>query len=259
MSERTPFIVGNWKMYKTVLEAREALTLLRVAVRDINGVDCGVAPPFPVLDACADVLAGSHIALVGQNLYPEDEGAFTGEVSAPMLKAVGANHVILGHSERRHLFGEDDALIARKVKAAMEHGLVPILCVGETLEQREADETVAVVTSQLSRGLAEVKGAELSNLVVAYEPVWAIGTGLTATPGQAQKVHGLIRDFLGDFLGPAKAAHIRIQYGGSVKPGNAAELLAEPDIDGALVGGASLDPDSFAAIVEAAAGQSRSP
>ena len=162
-----------------------------------------------MLAACADVLAGSHIALVGQNLYPEDEGAFTGEVSAPMLKAVGANHVILGHSERRHLFGEDDALIARKVKAAMEHGLVPILCVGETLEQREADETVAVVTSQLSRGLAEVKGAELSNLVVAYEPVWAIGTGLTATPGQAQKVHELIRDFLGDLLGPAKAADIR--------------------------------------------------
>ena len=171
-----------------------------------------------------------------------------------MLKAVGANHVILGHSERRHLFGEDDALIARKVKAAMEHGLVPILCVGETQEQREADETVAVVTSQLSRGLAEVKGAELSNLVVAYEPVWAIGTGLTATPGQAQKVHELIRDFLGDLLGPAKAADIRIQYGGSVKPGNAAELLAEPDIDGALVGGASLDPDSFAAIIAAAAG-----
>ncbi len=253
MSERTPFIVGNWKMYKTVLEAREALTLLRVAVRDVNGVDCGVAPPFPALDVCADILAGSHIALAGQNLYPEDEGAFTGEVSAPMLKAVGANHVILGHSERRHLFGEDDALIARKVKAAVDHELVPILCVGETQEQREADETVAVVTSQLSRGLAEVKGSGLPNLVVAYEPVWAIGTGLTATPGEAQQVHGLIRDFLGDLLGPANAAQIRIQYGGSVKPDNAAELLAEPDIDGALVGGASLDPDSLAAIVEAAA------
>ena len=254
MSERMPFIVGNWKMYKTVLEAREALTLLRVAVRDIDGVDCGVAPPFPALDACADILAGSHIALAGQNLYPEDEGAFTGEVSAPMLKAVGANHVILGHSERRHLFGEDDALIARKVRAAVDHELVPILCVGETQEQREADETVAVVTSQLSRGLAEVKGASPPNLVVAYEPVWAIGTGLTATPGQAQQVHGFIRDFLGDLLGPTNAAQIRIQYGGSVKPDNAAELLAEPDIDGALVGGASLDPDSFAAIVEAAAG-----
>ncbi len=253
MSERTPFIVGNWKMYKTVLEAREALTLLRVAVRDVNGVDCGVAPPFPALDVCADILAGSHIALAGQNLYPEDEGAFTGEVSAPMLKAVGANHVILGHSERRHLFGEDDALIARKVKAAVDHELVPILCVGETQEQREAGETVAVVTSQLSRGLAEVKGSGLPNLVVAYEPVWAIGTGLTATPGEAQQVHGLIRDFLGDLLGPANAAQIRIQYGGSVKPDNAAELLAEPDIDGALVGGASLDPDSLAAIVEAAA------
>ncbi len=254
MSERTPFIVGNWKMYKTVPAAREALTLLRVAVRDVDGVDCGVAPPFPALDVCADILAGSHIALVSQNLYPEDEGAFTGEVSAPMLEAVGVTHVILGHSERRHLFGEDDALIARKVKAAVDHELVPILCVGETHAQHEADETVAVVTSQLSRGLAEVKGAGMSNLVVAYEPVWAIGTGLTATPAQAQQVHGLIRDFLGDLLGAASAAQIRIQYGGSVKPDNAAELLAEPDIDGALVGGASLDPDSFAAIIEAAAG-----
>ena len=253
MSDRTPFIVGNWKMYKTVPEAREALTLLRVAVRDVDGVDCGVAPPFPALDACADILAGSHIALAGQNLYPGDEGAFTGEVSAPMLRAAGANHVILGHSERRHLFGEDDALIARKMKAAVDHELVPILCVGETQEQRQADETVAVVTSQLSGGLAEVKGADVPGLVVAYEPVWAIGTGLTATPAQAQQVHGLIRDFLGDLLGPVSAAQVRIQYGGSVKPGNAAELLAEPDIDGALVGGASLDPDSLAAIVEAVA------
>ena len=171
-----------------------------------------------------------------------------------MLKAAGATHVIIGHSERRHLFGEDDTLIACKVKSAVDQNLIPILCVGETQEQRAADQTAAVVTAQLGGGLAKVKSAELLDLVVAYEPVWAIGTGLTATPAQAQEVHGLIRDFLGDSVGATSAQRTRIQYGGSVKPNNAAELLAERDIDGALVGGASLDPSSFAAIVEAAAG-----
>jgi triosephosphate isomerase len=171
-----------------------------------------------------------------------------------MLLDAGASHVILGHSERRQIFAEDDAFISRKLAAAVSHGLVPILCVGETLEQREEDETVAVVTSQLGNGLAGLRGANLADLVIAYEPVWAIGTGVTATPAQAQQVHAIIRDFLGDLLGPVLAAAIRIQYGGSVKPANAAELLAEPDIDGALVGGASLDPDSFAAIVKAARG-----
>ena len=254
MSERTPFIVGNWKMYKTVAEARGALTVFRDAVRNIDGVDCGVAPSFPALETCAAIITGSDIALAGQNLYPGDEGAFTGEVSAPMLKAAGATHVIIGHSERRHLFGEDDTLIARKVKSAVDQNLIPILCVGETQEQREADETAEVVTAQLGGGLTKVKSAGQLDLVVAYEPVWAIGTGLTATPAQAQEVHGLIRDFLGDFLGATSAQETRIQYGGSVKPSNAAELLAERDIDGALVGGASLDPSSFAAIVEAAAG-----
>lgn len=254
MSERTPFIVGNWKMFKTIPEAREALTVLRVAVRDIDRVECGVAPPFPALVTAAEILEGSGIALVGQNMHPAAEGAFTGEVSAPMLKAAGAGYVILGHSERRRLFGEDDGFIARKLEAALEHELIPILCVGETLEQREADETAAVVTSQLGGGLAAVKGAELPQLVVAYEPVWAIGTGLTATPEQAQQVHSLVRDVLEDLLGHASASLIRIQYGGSVTLDNAVELLAQPDIDGALVGGASLDPDSFAAIVAAAAG-----
>ena len=254
MSERVPFIAGNWKMFKTIPETREALTALRGGLRDVDGVQCGVAPPFPALATAAEVLAGSGIALAGQNLYPEDEGAFTGEVSAPMLKAAGADHVILGHSERRQIFGEDDAFIARKLEAALAHDLVPILCVGETRAQREADDTVAVVTTQLGGCLAPVKGGELPQLVVAYEPVWAIGTGLTATPEQAQQVHAIIRDFLGDLLGPGSAGRIRIQYGGSVKPGNAAELLAQPDIDGALVGGASLDPQSFAAIVAAVRG-----
>lgn len=256
MSERTPFIVGNWKMYKTIPQAREALTQLRAYLQPVGlaEIDCGVAPPFPALETCAAIIAGSSIALAGQNLYPEDEGAFTGEVSAPMLKAAGANHVILGHSERRHLFGEDDALIARKVKSAMDQDLVPILCVGETQEQREADETAAVVTAQLGGGLAKVNSAEPLDLVVAYEPVWAIGTGLTATPSQAQEVHSLIRDFLGDLVGSTNAQKIRIQYGGSVNPNNAAELLAERDIDGALVGGASLDPHSFSGIIEAVTG-----
>ncbi len=251
VSERTPFIVGNWKMFKTIPQTRDALTVLRVAMRSVEGVDVGVAPPYPALATAAEILEGSGIALAGQNLHPEDEGAFTGEVSGPMLKAAGADHVIIGHSERRHIFGEDDAFIARKVKAAVSNGLVPILCVGETREQREADGTVGVVTSQLGGGLAELKGGDLPELVIAYEPVWAIGTGLTATPEQAQKVHANIRDYLGDLLGPASAARIRIQYGGSVKPDNAADLLAQPDIDGALVGGASLDPDTFAGIVTA--------
>jgi len=252
MSERTPFIVGNWKMFKTIPQTREALSVLRTQVRDVSGVECGVAPPFPALHTAHEVLEGSGVVLAAQNLYPEDEGAFTGEVSAPMLKAAGVTHVVLGHSERRQLFGESDDFISRKVEAALAHELVPILCVGETREQRAADDTVAVVTSQLSGSLARVKGGELPQLVVAYEPVWAIGTGETATPELAQQVHAIIRDFLGDLLGPTSAAMIRIQYGGSVKPDNAAELLAQQDIDGALVGGASLDPDSFAAIIRAA-------
>ena len=253
MSERTPFIVGNWKMHKTLSETREALTILRVAVRDVDRVECGVAPTFPALPTAADILEGSGIIVVAQNMYPGENGAFTGEVSAPLLKAAGATHVILGHSERRQIFGESDELIARKLGTALDHELTPILCIGETQEQRQADDTVTVVTSQLRGALSGFRGADLHGLVIAYEPVWAIGTGLTATPEQAQGVHAIIRDFLGDLLGATVAAQTRIQYGGSVKPDNTAELLAEPDIDGALVGGAALDPDSFAEIVMAAA------
>ena len=251
MSERTPFIVGNWKMYKTVAEARGALTVFRDAVRNIDGVDCGVAPPFPALETCAATITGSDIALAGQNLYPGDEGAFTGEVSAPMLKAAGATHVIIGHSERRHLFGEDDTLIARKVKSAVDQNLIPILCVGETQEQRVADQTAAVVTAQLGGGLAKVKSAELLDLVVAYEPVWAIGTGKTASPEQAQDVHAFIRQRIAGYS-EKLAAGVRILYGGSVKAANAAELFSQADIDGGLVGGASLDAQEFSAICRAA-------
>ena len=252
MVERKPIIVGNWKMYKTISETRTTLSAIRAAVQDIESVEIGVAPPFTSLVAAAEVLLGSNVALAAQNMYPRDEGAFTGEISPLMLLDAGITHVILGHSERRALFGETDDLIATKVETALAHGIVPILCVGETQEQRQADETVSVVTGQLSGALRELRGTDLESLVVAYEPVWAIGTGLTATPGQAQQVHEIIRDFVGDLLGRGVGERLRVQYGGSVKPDNAAELLAQPDIDGALVGGASLEAESLAAIVRAA-------
>jgi triosephosphate isomerase len=252
MVERKPIIVGNWKMHKTISETRTTLSAVRAGVLDVESVEIGVAPPFTSLAAAAEVLSGSNVMLAAQNMHPEESGAFTGEISPGMLLDAGATHVILGHSERRAIFRETDEFIAAKVSTALSHGLVPILCVGETQEQREADETVSVVTGQLSGALRDLRGAELESLVVAYEPVWAIGTGLTATPGQAQQVHEIIRGFVGDLLGGVVAEGLRIQYGGSVKPDNAAELLAQPDIDGALIGGASLDAVSFAAIVHAA-------
>jgi triosephosphate isomerase len=252
MGERKPIIVGNWKMHKTISETRTTLSAVRAGVQDVDSVEIGVAPPFTALAAAAEVLAGSNVALAAQNMHAADKGAFTGEISPPMLLDAGVTHVILGHSERRALFGETDDLIAAKLRAALEHQLIPILCIGETQEQREKDDTVSVVTGQLGGALRDLRGGDLESLVVAYEPVWAIGTGLTATPAQAQQVHDIIRDFLSDLIGGAVAEQLRIQYGGSVKPDNAAELLAQPDIDGALIGGASLDADSFAAIVHAA-------
>lgn len=252
MVERKPIIIGNWKMHKTISETRTTLSALRAAVQDVDSVEIGVAPPFTSLAAAAEVLRGSNIVLAAQNMHDRETGAFTGEVSPPMLLDAGVTHAILGHSERRELFDEMDDLIAAKVRAALAHRIVPILCIGETQLQREADDTVSVVTGQLSGALRELRGTNLESLVVAYEPIWAIGTGLTATPGQAQQVHEIIRDFIGDLLGSAVAERLRIQYGGSVKPDNAAELLAQPDIDGALVGGASLDAESLAAIVRAA-------
>ena len=252
MVERKPIIVGNWKMHKTISETRTTLSALRAAVQDVESVEIGVAPPFTSLAAAAEVLLGSNIFLAAQNMHYRDMGAFTGEISPPILLDAGATHAILGHSERREFFGETDDMIATKVQAALAHGIVPILCVGETQLQRQADATVSVITGQLSGALRELRGTDLESLVVAYEPIWAIGTGLTATPGQAQQVHEIIRDFIGDLLGGNVAEQLRIQYGGSVKPDNAAELLAQPDIDGALVGGASLDAESLAAIVHAA-------
>ena len=250
---RTPLIAGNWKMHKTVAATRTLLSALNERVASTSGVDVAVAPPFTALAAAAEALSGSTILLGAQNMHWDEEGAYTGEISPVMLTDLAIDFVILGHSERRALFGEQDADVARKLRAALAHDLLPIVCVGETREQREAGATQSVVTTQLRGALEGLQPEQAATLVVAYEPVWAIGTGLTATPEQAQEVHGQIRDLLREMFGGPAAETVRIQYGGSVTPSNAAELLAQPDIDGALVGGASLDADSFAGIVEGAA------
>ncbi len=250
---RKPFIAGNWKMNTN---AASAVALARALVEKIGSVDAAdlaVCPPFVYLAAVGEALAGSRIALGSQNVFYEDDGAFTGETSTAMLKDVGCAYAIIGHSERRHVMGESDELINRKVLKAVADGLGPILCVGELLGERQAQETLEVVTRQVKLALEGVSGADIGKVTLAYEPVWAIGTGVTATPEQAQEVHALIRSVLAGLYGAAAAETMRIQYGGSVKPGNAAELLACPDVDGALVGGASLKADDFAAIVRAGA------
>lgn len=253
MTRRT-FIAGNWKMNKTVAEATTLVRELRAAVSMVRDrVEIAVAPPFTALHPVAKALEDSNIALAAQNCHAQDSGAFTGEVSAPMLKEVGCRWVILGHSERRQLFGETDAGVNRKVAAALKAGLLPIICVGETLEEREANRTLSVVETQVKGCLAGFGKAEGATFVIAYEPVWAIGTGKTATSRQAQEVHAHIRALLSGLWGQDTAEAVRIQYGGSVKADNAAELLSMPDIDGALVGGASLKVADFAAIVKAKA------
>jgi triosephosphate isomerase len=247
---RRRVIAANWKMYKTVREAEAFVDAFLPRVAGLRDVEVVLAPPFPALLAVGRRLAGSAVALAAQNVNPEQQGAFTGEVSAPMLADVGCAFCIVGHSERRTLYGESDAFVARKAAVLLEHGIRPIVCVGETLEQREQGRTAAVVTDQLAGSLASVPREHATDVVVAYEPIWAIGTGKNATPELAQQVHALIRAALGERFGAA-GERIRIQYGGSVKPDNAATLLAQPDIDGALVGGASLEPESFAQIVRA--------
>jgi len=234
--------------------AQEALNLARGVAAGLGGVACDVAvcPPFVYLDAVARTLKGGPLAVGGQNMYFEGKGAFTGEISAAMLKDVGCRYVILGHSERRHIFGEQDALINAKVKAALAAGLDPILCVGETLSERDGNQTLGVVERQTREGLQGVAADALPRVTLAYEPVWAIGTGRNATPAQAQEVHAEIRKVLAALYGRNAADAVRIQYGGSVKPENASEILAQPDVDGALVGGAALKADSFLAIVKAA-------
>jgi len=250
MSERRPFIAGNWKMHKTLAEARALARAIRQGVAPDRRAEVGLAPPYTALAAVAAELAGSDIRLAAQNAFWEKQGAFTGAVSPAMLADVGCHYVIIGHSERRQHFGETNDTVNRRLKAVLENGLAVILCVGETLDEREAGQTFEVVRTQLREGLAGV-AAGADRLVIAYEPVWAIGTGKTATPQQAQEVHAFIRSLLREFMGPAAEA-IRIQYGGSVTPDNAATLLAQPDIDGALVGGASLKPEMFLPIINAA-------
>lgn len=245
---RKPFIAGNWKLN---LLAKEAAALARevAAAAQASEVEVGVAPVFTVMPAVAEALKGSKVRLAGQDLYWEETGAFTGEVSAVFLKDAGATHVIIGHSERRQFFHETDETVNRKLKAALKHGLVPILCIGETLAEREAEKTLSVLEAQVRGALSGIGEKELSPLVIAYEPVWAIGTGKTATADQAQEAHAFIRGLLEKIHSQKLAHSVRIQYGGSVKPGNAAELMAMPDIDGALVGGASLTAESFLGII----------
>ncbi len=250
-TQRKKFVAGNWKMHKTVAEVVALVRELRDLVGGIEGVRVAVAPPFTAVHAVAQLLTGSRIEVAGQNVHWEAQGAFTGEVSCGMLAEAGATCVIIGHSERRQFFGETDATVNKRTKAALAAKLTPIVCVGELLEEREAGRTMDVVGRQVRGGLAGLSAAELEQVVIAYEPVWAIGTGKTATTAQAQEVHAAIRAILRE-LGGDVADRMPIQYGGSVKPENAAELMSQPDVDGALVGGASLKADSFAAIVEAA-------
>ncbi|NLW07423.1 MAG: triose-phosphate isomerase [Clostridia bacterium] len=244
---RRPIIAGNWKMHNTAAEARELVTLLKPLVGTTE-VEVVVCPPFTAIAATVNAAGGSNIAVGAQNLFWEDKGAYTGEISGSMLKELGCSYVIIGHSERRQYFGETDASVNKKLQAAYRHELCPIVCVGETLAEREAGKTLAVVSRQVKESLQGLTPEQVETLVVAYEPVWANGTGRTATAADAQEVIAFIRRTLGEMYGEAAQA-TRIQYGGSVKPENIAELMAQPDIDGALVGGASLDAVSFAAIV----------
>ncbi|HIH42685.1 TPA: triose-phosphate isomerase [Candidatus Woesearchaeota archaeon] len=242
MANRIPLIAGNWKMNKTNSEAVELVKRLKVLVKSIKANDCEivVCPPFTALSDVAKELKGTNIYLGAQNLHFEDSGAFTGEVSAQMLKEIGCKYVIIGHSERRQLFGETNAAVNKKIFAALKQGLKPIVCVGETLSERERDKTKDVIKKQITESLANV---DVNKIVLAYEPIWAIGTGKTATPEQAQEVHAFIRSLI-------KSESTRILYGGSVKPDNIKELMKQKDIDGTLVGGASLDAESFAKIVK---------
>jgi triosephosphate isomerase len=250
VSSRTPFIAGNWKMYKTQADAEMFISGLLPRVSTANA-DVAICVPFTNLEALVNSTRGSRVEVYAQNMHFAEEGAFTGEVSAAMLTEIDVHGVVLGHSERRELFGETDKALAKKVPAAFAAGLKPILCVGETEDERTNGDTERKLRHQVQEGLAEISGDQLGDVVIAYEPIWAIGTGLVATPEQAQEACAFVRALVAD-RDKAQAERTRVLYGGSVKPDNAAELLALPDVDGALVGGASLDPESFAAIVAAA-------
>jgi len=246
---RVPFIAANWKMYKTVHDAVAFIKELRSVAKDVHDVEIVVAPPFTALRAAVEAAHASAIGIAGQNLHWEREGAFTGEISAPMLKEAGAEYVIIGHSERRRLFGETDATVNRKLTAAVAAQLTPIVCIGETLEERDANETLNVLDRQIKQGLDGLTADQIAALVIAYEPVWAIGTGRNATPAQANEAHAHIRARLRQWFGGGAADQCHVIYGGSVKPENIRELAALPDVDGALVGGASLELRSFFDII----------
>lgn len=247
---RKPIIAGNWKMYKDVNQAVELANEIKRAAFDVENVDIVICPPFTNLSDVGEMLVESNVGLGAQNCYWETEGAFTGEISVPMIKSVGCGYVIIGHSERRKYFGETDETVNKKVKAAIDGGLFPIMCVGETLEEREAGKTLDVVKAQVTGGLKGFEEEYLDPLIIAYEPVWAIGTGKTATPDQAQEVHAMIRGLLEEMYSASLSGSRCILYGGSVKPENIEELMKEEDIDGGLIGGASLKSESFVDIIK---------
>jgi len=249
MENRTPLIAGNWKMFKTCPEAVETAGQLVKLVAMTTDIDVMIAPPFTALAQVSDVVRGSCVSLGAQNLFWEAKGAFTGEISSAMLVSAGCKYVIIGHSERRQYFNETDETVNKRIKAAFDNDLMPVMCVGESEKERESKNTFSVLDKQLKKGLEDLSSYDLKRLVIAYEPVWAIGTGKTATSEQAQEVHQFLRSVLEKSFGNMLAKSIRILYGGSVKPNNIAELMAMPDVDGALVGGASLDPETFSKIV----------
>ena len=251
---RKTIIAGNWKMYKTLREGQELVIALRRDLYQIEDIDIVVCPPYTSLAYLIDALETSNILVGAQDVYWKDEGAFTGEISPLMLKDIGCKFVIIGHSERRQYFNETNESVNNKIKAALKHGLTPIVCVGETLSQREAGETFKVLEDHVRNGLKDITDTDMLKIVIAYEPVWAIGTGKTATSLQAQEAHKFIRDLLRKMYNDTVADGARIQYGGSVKPENITELMSQPDVDGALVGGASLKAESFVEIVKKAAG-----
>ncbi len=250
MKDRTPLIAGNWKMHKTSPEAVETASELVKLVADTTDVDIMIAPVFTALKPVSEVVRNSRVGLGAQNLYWEKEGAFTGEISADMLVSAGCQYVIIGHSERRQFFGETDQTVNKRIRAAIDAKLIPVFCVGESESERDADQTFSVLDKQVKKGLEGYRADELGTLVIAYEPVWAIGTGKTATREQAQEAHQFIRSLVDSAFGTDLANAVRILYGGSVKPDNVAQLMQMPDIDGALVGGASLNAESFSRIVK---------
>jgi triosephosphate isomerase (TIM) len=251
---RHPFIAGNWKMFKTVHDSVVYVKEFRSLVKDIEDVEIVLATPFTAIHAAAEAARNSNVGISGQDLHWEREGAFTGEVSGVMVREAGAEYVIIGHSERRQYFGETDATVNRKLRAAMGAGLIPIVCIGETLDERERNDTPTVLDRQIKDGFDGIGGDEVGTLVIAYEPVWAIGTGRTATAAQAQEAHAHIRQRLRQWFGAVAADECHVIYGGSVKPDNTRDLVGQPDVDGALVGGASLDIKSFSEIIRRARG-----